>query len=633
MGKYPHNRGQQIASGRFGVDIDLLNASNLLEIKIGQGAKPGEGGYLPGRKVSAKVAKARHVSTGIDLISPSNNHDIYSIEDLAQFIEELKTANPKARVAVKVPVVPGIGVICVGITKAGADIINLTGYDGGTGAARAHSIKHVGLPAEIGLIEAQRALTSSGMRRRVELWADGGVRTPDDIVKLMCLGANRVGFGTLAMVALGCVLCRRCHEGRCPRGITASGDLSVETKANCIDFEQGVNDIVGLFTVLGREVKAVTARLGFDRLQDLVGRSDLLEQVSLFDRLDLDGLLTPASEIFVPAAQSAGIVPLRRPRNHLTTVISNVVMETLTRGERNIIFEDGHITPVDRALGTHLAGALTRYRRGWNWPPGHGGVGGEAESWRRPVPANAAALERDPRLENVTLRFYASSVPGNGLGAFSCGPINIYVEGGAQDGVGKGLCGGQVIVLKGYNHDGVRIDGSVGKGLGYGATGGQIVVQGNADSRACVRLSGADVVIGGQIREPLDDLRGKIGVRSNVKGFLCEYMTAGRVLVFGDPGPWMCAGMTGGVLYLRLQAELNFDLAAIRRRLARGARVEVQAVEPSDESNLGVLVDAYADALYRGNQRREADLVLAVLQDWENTFVKVVPSSGESSPS
>ena len=227
LGKYPYTRGQQIASGRFGVNVAYINSSNLLEIKIGQGAKPGEGGHLPGRKVSRTIARARNVSPGIDLISPSNNHDIYSIEDLAQFIEELKTCNPKARVAVKVPVVPGIGVICVGIAKAGADIINLTGYDGGTGAARAHSIRHVGLPAEIGLVEAHRTLLQSDMRGRVELWADGGLRSPDDVVKLMCVGANRVGFGTLAMVAIGCTLCRKCHVGVCRRGITSHAEMAM----------------------------------------------------------------------------------------------------------------------------------------------------------------------------------------------------------------------------------------------------------------------------------------------------------------------------------------------------------------------------------------------------------------------
>lgn len=629
MGKYPHNRGQQIASGRFGVNIDLLNASNLLEIKVGQGAKPGEGGHLPGRKVSAQVAKARHVSPGIDLISPSNNHDIYSIEDLAQFIEELKTANPKARVAVKVPVVPGIGVIAVGIAKAGADIVNLTGFDGGTGAARAHSIQHVGLPAEIGVVQAHRALLASGMRKRVEVWADGGVRSPDDVVKLMCLGANRVGFGTLAMLGLGCLLCRQCKTGLCPTGITTQIKTVEEAKAHGIkhftpqNYDRAVEQVVRLFRAYGDEVKAIAARLGVTRLQDLVGHAELLEQTSHFLQLNLRNLLTPATTIVHPDRKT-GLVPLRRPRNHLTTVVSNLVMEAVANGEKIVAFEDDRVTPVDRALGTHLAGALTRYRHHWDWPPGHGGVGGQGESWRKPV--NGGNGKSTPRVEDAYLGFYASTVPGNGLGAFSSAPITIFVEGGAQDGVGKGLYGGRVVVLKGYNHDGTRIDGSVGKGLGYGAIAGLIVVQGNADSRACVRLSGADVIIGGEITEPLDDSLGFIGARANVKGFLCEYMTAGRVLVMGDPGPWICAGMTGGVLYLRLWPDMGLDMAAIRRRVAQGANVVLGPVTAEDGANLYELIQAYAGELVRNHQHQEAERVRALYNGWEQRFVKVVPA-------
>ncbi|HOT93550.1 MAG TPA: glutamate synthase-related protein, partial [Anaerolineae bacterium] len=623
MGKYPHNRGQQIASARFGVNIELLNASNLLEIKIGQGAKPGEGGHLPGSKVSAQVARARHVSPGIDLISPSNHHDIYSIEDLAQFIEELKTANPKARVAVKVPVVPGIGVIAVGIAKAGADIINLTGYDGGTGAARAHSLQHVGLPVDIGVVEAHRALLASNMRKRVELWADGGVRSPDDVVKLMCLGANRVGFGTLAMLAVGCLLCRQCKTGMCPMGITTQVKTAEEAaeqgfkRFTPLNYDAAVEGLVRLFGAFGDEVKAIAARLGVARLQDLVGRAELLEQTSHFLRLNLADLLTPAAG--ASGDRPAGLVPLRRPRNHLTTVVSNLVMETIANGENIVAFEDDRVTPVDRALGTHLAGALTRYRQQWNWSPGHAGVGGQGESWRKPVNGNGDG--RHEAVEDVYLGFYASTVPGNGLGAFSGSPVTIFVEGGAQDGVAKGLYGGRVVILKGYNHNGMRIDGSVGKGLGYGAIDGLIVVQGNADSRACVRLSGADVIIGGEVTQPINDALGFIGARANVKGFLCEYMTAGRVLVMGDPGPWICAGMTGGVLYLRLWPEMGLDMAAIRRRIARGANVTLGPVTAEDGVNLQELLNAYAGELARNHQHAEAEKVRALYNDWERRFV------------
>jgi len=629
MGQYPHNRGQQIASGRFGVNVNLLNASNLLEIKVGQGAKPGEGGHLPSRKVSGKVARARHVSPGLDLISPSNNHDIYSIEDLAQFIEELKTANPKARVAVKIPIVPDIGLIAVGVAKAGADIISLTGYDGGTGAARAHSIRHVGLPAEIGVVEAHRSLLASQMRKRVELWADGGVRSPDDVVKLMCLGANRIGFGTLAMVAIGCLLCRNCQWGTCPMGITTQIETAEEAAARGIkrftpqDLDRATAGLVNLFGAFGDEVKRIAARLGVARLQDLVGRTDLLEQVTRFHELNLQNLLTPASAVVEVQRRPAGITPLRRPRNHLTTVVSNLVMEAVASGESRVAFEDDHVSPVDRALGTHLAGALRRYEQNWDWLPGHNGVGGQSESWRPPTNGNGG--EHGP-VQDAHLRFYASSVPGNGLGAFSCAPIKITVEGGAQDGVAKGLFGGQVVILRGYNHNGIRIDGSVGKGLGYGAIRGTIVVQGDADSRACVRLSGADVIIAGEITEPLPDDHGFLGARSNVKGFLCEYMTAGRVLVLGDPGPWICAGMTGGVLYLRLQPEMNLDRDALERRIARGANVALLPAAPEDESNLNDLITTYSDILRQNHQPQESERIRQLLDDWEHRFVKIVPS-------
>ena len=218
-GQYRKWRGQQVASGRFGVSAEMINSSYVAEIKIGQGAKPGEGGHLPGKKVSEKVAAARNAAPGTDLISPSNNHDLYSIEDLAELIDELKTVNPDVRVSVKVPVVPNIGTIGLGIAKAGADIITLSGFEGGTGAARQHALRHVGLPSDIGTRAVHRALMEAGIRNRVEIWADGGYRTGHDIVKLHCLGANRVGFGTLAMVSLGCTICRGCQLDTCHVGI------------------------------------------------------------------------------------------------------------------------------------------------------------------------------------------------------------------------------------------------------------------------------------------------------------------------------------------------------------------------------------------------------------------------------
>jgi glutamate synthase (NADPH) large chain len=637
LGKYPFNRGIQIASGRFGITAETINATNLLEIKVGQGAKPGEGGHLPARKVTEKVAAARHAKKGVDLISPSNNHDIYSIEDLAQFIEELKTINPKARVAVKIPVVPGIGIIAVGVAKAEADIIYLTGYDGGTGAARQHSLRHVGLPAEIGIVEAHRALTESGLRERVEIWADGGVRSASDAVKLMCLGANRVGFGTLPMVAIGCTICRDCQLGTCHTGITTQIETTDEAAILGLkhfvprDFEQATQALVNVFTGLGEGVKEIVAKLGFVCSQELVGRSDLLMQISHHEKIDLEEMLIPVGEclsakpipIILPVNEMVTLDrgPLHRPRNHLTTVISNLVMESFTTYHQEaILFEDDKVTPVDRALGTHLTGALTRFRNKWNWQPGHGGLGGHRETWLQPVESIDTAS-----VPTTSLHFVSSSVPGNGLGAYNADPVHILVEGGAQDGVAKGISGGRVVIMKGYNHDGKLIDGSVGKSLAYGGTGGVVIVEGNADSRACIRLSGADVIIGGEILKPLNDSLGFIGARSNVKGFLCEYMTSGRVIVLGDPGPWMCAGMTGGVLYLRLQPHLNFDQAAIQRRLGKGAKVVVQEVGESDLKNLQELLTVYAEELKQNHQIEEAQKILSLLVDWKSTFVRVVP--------
>ena len=391
LGKYPFNRGIQIASGRCGITAETINATNLIEIKVGQGAKPGEGGHLPARKVTQKVAAARHARPGVDLISPSNNHDIYSIEDLAQFIEELKTINPKARVAVKVPVVPGIGIIAIGIAKADADIIYLTGYDGGTGAARSHSLRYVGLPAEIGVVDAHRALTESGLREKVEIWADGGVRSASDAIKLMCLGANRVGLGTLPMVAIGCTICRDCQLGTCHTGITTQIETQEAAQAAGIkhfvprDFEQAVGALINVFNGLGEAMQSTIAKLGLTCAQELVGRSDLLQQISHQEKIDLQEMLITADDylnakpipVELPVHEMALIDrgPLHRPRNHLTTVISNLVMESFTTYKQDTVhFEDDKVTPVDRALGTHLTGALTRSpklelaaRAWWRW--------------------------------------------------------------------------------------------------------------------------------------------------------------------------------------------------------------------------------------------------------------------------
>ncbi|MCM2359917.1 MAG: glutamate synthase-related protein, partial [Geobacteraceae bacterium] len=413
LGKYRHNRGQQIASGRFGVNMEFLNSADFLEIKVGQGAKPGEGGHLPGFKVTGKIAAARHATPGVALISPSNNHDIYSIEDLAQIIEELRTANPTARISVKAPAVAGIGTIALGIAKAGADIITISGYDGGTGAARKHAIKFVGLPAEIGVREAHRALTEAGMRDRVELWADGGARTGRDVVKLMLLGANRVGFGTMAMVIIGCTACRGCHLGTCHVGIATQIETVEEAEARGLKrfvprvLENGVIYQTTFFRGMAREIRILTAKLGFRRTRDLVGRAEFLAQARGTDRLDLADLLAPPAAVAMPQLESEVRI-IRKPLNYLTSLISGLVADAFAKGEERVRYDDDSATSSDRAIGTHLAGTMVR---GWR----EGRFAPECEA---------------------LLHFHRDSIPGNGLGAFTIPRIAIRVEGGAQDGVG-----------------------------------------------------------------------------------------------------------------------------------------------------------------------------------------------------
>lgn len=528
IGKYPHTRGQQIASGRFGVNAELLNSSNLIEIKIGQGAKPGEGGHLPGSKVTSKIAEARNATIGSDLISPSNNHDIYSIEDLAQIITEIKTANQHAQVAVKVPVVPNIGTIAVGIAKAGADFINISGFDGGTGAARIHALQHVGLPVEIGVKAAHNALLEADMRHNVEIWADGGIRSVNDVLKIILLGANRIGFGTLSMIAIGCTTCRGCHLDTCHVGIATQIESEAQAKEHGLrrfvprQFELAVGGLLHLFTTFGTELKRLTGQLGYTNLQEIVGRSDLLEQIRGTQLLDLQNLL------------------------HMINQTPYDVTETN---------QQKHSAATSSFQSKELVGVGVEQR-----------VMGGIESCYRV----RSKLYENSVLEPITLKYTNGSVPGNGLGAYNSENLFIHVNGGAQDGIGKTAFGGGIYITKARGKDGAYYNGSVGKGFGYGAQKGALYVQGNADARAGIRLSGADMIIGGRITNPLREKEhGNLGVHANIKGFAFEYMTNGRAVVLGDPGPWICAGMTGGVVYLRHQPELGLTESALQKELQK----------------------------------------------------------------
>ena len=448
IGRYPRNRGQQIASGRFGVSALLANSSNYLEIKIGQGAKPGEGGHLPARKVSKKVALARNAQVGVDLISPSNNHDIYSIEDLAQVVHELKTVNPRARVAVKVPVVPDIGVIAVGIAKSGADIVTLSGFDGGTGAARQHALRRAGLPVEIGVAQAHRALVEAGLRDVVELWCDGGMKSALDVAKMLCLGADRVGFGTLAMVAIGCTICRGCQLDTCHVGIATQLESVAEATDRGVkrfeprEFERAVDNLARFFTALREELGRIATQLGVRATADLVGRTDLLAQARGLDRVDLRELLEPVT--WTP------------PGRREVRVVAGLVEAEAEEGRA--------LRAADRFVATDASGELARLR-----------IAGAT-------------------VDHIASSYREGSVAGNGFAAYATDGVALTLRGGAQDGAAKTALGGTVAILKARNGAGRFVDGSVGKCFAYGAQRGRFLVQGSADARAAIRLSGAEVV-------------------------------------------------------------------------------------------------------------------------------------------
>ncbi|MHA2919656.1 glutamate synthase-related protein [Bacillus cereus] len=592
IGKYPHTRGQQVASGRFGVNAELLNSSNLIEIKIGQGAKPGEGGHLPGSKVTAKIAEARNATIGSDLISPSNNHDIYSIEDLAQMITEIKTANQLAKVAVKVPVVPNIGTIAVGIAKAGADFINISGFDGGTGAARIHALQHVGLPVEIGVKAAHNALLEASMRHKVEIWADGGIRSVNDALKIMLLGANRIGFGTLSMIAIGCTTCRGCHLDTCHVGIATQIESEAQAKEHGLrrfvprELESAVTGLLNLFTSFGIELKRLTGQLGYKNLQAIVGRSDLLEQVRGENLLNLRNLLQIIEHPSVTTTDGV-------PEKQFKTVHS--------------------------ADSKELVGVGVEQR-----------VMGGLESCYRV----RSKLYEATQLEPLTLKYTNGSIPGNGLGAYNSENLFIHVNGGAQDGIGKTSFGGGIYITKSKGKDGVYYNGSVGKGFGYGAQKGALYVQGNADARAGIRLSGADMIIGGRITKPLREKeQGNIGAYSNIKGFAFEYMTNGRALVLGDPGPWICAGMTGGVVYLRHDSNLGLTEQALKRRIAKGANVTLQSISKNGLKDVTELLLDYIRVLNEHEQYEEVALLTALLDDIQNQFFEIIPKKEQADPS
>jgi glutamate synthase (NADPH/NADH) large chain len=480
-------------------------------------------------------------------------------------VHELKTVNTRARVAVKVPVVPDIGIIAVGIAKAGADIVTLSGYDGGTGAARQHALRRAGLPAEIGVAQAHRALVASGLRDLVEIWCDGGMKGAHDVAKMLCLGADRVGFGTLAMVAIGCTICRGCQLDTCHVGIATQLDSVAEATERGVkrfeprEFERAVDNLCRFFSALREELARITALLGVSATADLVGRTDLLAQARGQDRVDLSEMLAP--------------VPWTRPGRRDLRVLAGVVAteDAASETERRLRADD-------RFVATDTSGALARMR-----------IAGVA-------------------VEDIAASFREGSVAGNGFAAYATDGVALTLQGGAQDGAAKTALGGAFAVLKARNADGRFVDGSVGKCFGYGAQRGRFLVQGGADARAGIRLSGAQVLFGGDLR-----------------GFAFEYMTGGRAVVLGDPGRWICSGMSGGVVFLRHDPARGLDDAGLRDRLAKGAKVTLRPPKDDDVPLLAELVNAYADALAASGQREAADHARALLTEPATQFRVVRP--------
>jgi len=467
----------------------------------------------------------------------------------------------------------------------------------------------------------------AGLRNRVEIWADGGYRTGHDIVKLHCLGANRVGFGTLAMVSLGCTICRGCQLDTCHVGIATQIETVEQAEQHGLkkftpqEVDVAAESCARFFSSMGEEVKQVVASLGYERAQDLVGRYDLLEQIAAGDKIDLAPLITPLEEfldlepIDLPVAETAearaeaGMVvarPIRMEEKQASHQIGALAGDI--RSGRTIRSEFPRATDAnDRVLGTELAGAIARSR----------------------------IFEDGPESTDevlASLEFNGGSVAGQGLGAFNAYGVSIRIEGGAQDGVGKAMLGGSIAILKGKGAKGQRLNGSVGKSFAYGAQRGRLYVQGSADSRFCIRLSGADVVLAGEPEHDLDDSRGCLVDRANAKGFAFEYMTSGRAVVLGDLGPWACAGMTGGRVYVRHNA-FGIDREAVQRRLGEGAKVELKDLDAEGLLDIDDLMTHYAEELRATDQNGEADRILNLAADATSNFLMVVPHRVQADPS
>jgi glutamate synthase domain-containing protein 2/glutamate synthase domain-containing protein 3 len=515
---------KQVASGRFGVTANYLVNADELQIKIAQGAKPGEGGQLPGNKVDEVIARLRYSTPGVGLISPPPHHDIYSIEDLAQLIHDLKMANPEARISVKLVSEVGVGTVAAGVAKARADHIVIAGYDGGTGASPLSSVKHAGVPWELGLSETQQVLVAQGLRSRVVLQIDGQLKTGRDVLVGAMLGADEFGFSTAPLIASGCVMMRVCHLNTCPVGI-ATHDPELRKR-----FAGTPEHVIAFMLFLAEDVRERMAALGFRRFEELIGRSDLLQPRTDVEHwkarlLDLSALLHRTE------AASEETHHTRAQEHHLEDVLDQRLIELATPAlERGApVRLKLRVRNVDRTVGGMLSGAVAR-RYGE-----HG-------------------------LRDDTIRIDLHGSAGGSFGAWLAPGITLSLRGEANDYVGQGLSGGRLIIASPPSASRAAEDNVViGNVALYGATSGELFVNGVAGERFAVRNSGAVAIVEG------------------VGDHACEYMTGGRVVVLGRCGRNLAAGMSGGIAYVvdldgRLHEHFNLAMVGLEELDGEDAR-------------------------------------------------------------
>ncbi|MFG6578892.1 glutamate synthase large subunit [Sulfitobacter sp. 1A13191] len=561
-GDNPSAKIKQVASGRFGVTAEYLNQCEELEIKVAQGAKPGEGGQLPGMKVTDLIARLRHSTKGVTLISPPPHHDIYSIEDLAQLIYDLKQINPRCKVTVKLVASSGVGTIAAGVAKAKADIILISGHNGGTGASPATSIKYAGLPWEMGLTEAHQVLSMNNLRDRVTLRTDGGLRTGRDIVMAAMMGAEEYGIGTAALIAMGCIMVRQCQSNTCPVGVCTQ-DEALRGK-----FTGNADKVVNLITFYAQEVREILASIGARSLDEVIGRADLLTQVSRgsahLDDLDLNPLL-----ITVDGANE-NVYDRDKPRQVVLDTLDAQIVRDAAR-----FLEDGEkmqlsyaVQNTHRTVGTRVSSHIVK----------------------------RFGMRNSLQPDHLTVKLTGSA--GQSLGAFAAPGLKLEVSGDANDYVGKGLSGGTIVVRPSMASPVVASENTIiGNTVLYGATAGYLFAAGRAGERFAVRNSGAHVVIE--------------GCGSNG----CEYMTGGVAVILGEIGANFAAGMTGGMAYL-------YDPEGSAHKLMNAETIVT----------CPVTVDHWLDQLHGLLERHVAETksrkAADILQHWEtekHNFLQVCP--------